>query len=212
VSKTPVSSRHSAALQARPTPVRERLLQSAKKLFAQRGFSQTTTAAIAREAGTSESQLMKHFGSKEELLYAIFADGWERLSFVYAAASVSNAPAESLRVVFELLIRTLHEDRDLRDLLLFEAHRMRSEGDFLVTPGGQQFVEQITHLLGELLAASAARERIAPRAAASALIGMLSGMLRDQVMSERLTGKVSPSEEEIRSMFQLLIRCFGSAG
>lgn len=191
--------------------MRERLLQTAKRLFARSGFSQTTTAAIAREAGTSESQLMKHFGSKEELLFAIFADGWERLGFVYAAASVSNAPAESLRVVFELLIRSLHEDRDLRDLLLFEAHRMRSEGDFLVTPGGQRFVEQITHLLERLLAGSAVGERMTPRAAASALIGMLSGMLRDQVMSERLTGTVSPTEEEIRSMFQLLIRCFGSS-
>ncbi len=54
----------------------DRILRSAKHLFARNGYENTSTVAIAREAGTSESQLMKHFGSKQGLLLAIFDRGW----------------------------------------------------------------------------------------------------------------------------------------
>ena len=40
---------------------RTRLLASGKTLFARLGYEQTSTAAIAREAFTSESQLVRHF-------------------------------------------------------------------------------------------------------------------------------------------------------
>jgi len=61
----------------RPEPDRsasshDRILMAAKQLFASRGYENTSTVAIARLAGTSESQLMKHFGSKEGLLEEIF--------------------------------------------------------------------------------------------------------------------------------------------
>ena len=46
-------------------------LFSGKRLFARNGYENTSTVAIAREAGTSESQLMKHFGSKQGLLAAV---------------------------------------------------------------------------------------------------------------------------------------------
>ncbi|HEX8798622.1 MAG TPA: helix-turn-helix domain-containing protein, partial [Terriglobales bacterium] len=58
----------------------DRILRAAKRLFAQNGYENTSTVAIAREAGTSESQLMKHFGSKQGLLVAIFDRGWTRMN------------------------------------------------------------------------------------------------------------------------------------
>src|SRR5687767_10367410 len=57
----------------------DRLLRSARERFATEGYENATTAAIARQAGTSESQLVKHFGSKEGLLEAIFDEAWTGL-------------------------------------------------------------------------------------------------------------------------------------
>src|SRR5688572_7518797 len=51
-----------------PASSHDRILAAAKHLFATRGYESSSTVAIARAAGTSESQLMKHFGSKEGLL------------------------------------------------------------------------------------------------------------------------------------------------
>ncbi|HTV64269.1 MAG TPA: TetR/AcrR family transcriptional regulator, partial [Bryocella sp.] len=69
-------SANTSAEKASITSSRERILLSAKHLFARNGYENTSTVAIAREAGTSESQLMKHFGSKQGLLAAILDRGW----------------------------------------------------------------------------------------------------------------------------------------
>src|SRR5688572_26966287 len=57
----------------------DRILMSARSLFSSQGYENATTSAIARMAGTSESQLIKHFSSKEGLLAAIFDQSWQRV-------------------------------------------------------------------------------------------------------------------------------------
>ena len=49
---------------------KERLLEAAVKLFAERGFRGASVRAVTEEAGTSVSAANYHFGSKEELLRA----------------------------------------------------------------------------------------------------------------------------------------------
>lgn len=49
----------------------ERLMQSAAKLFAQKGFDGTTTREIVADAGSSLSVLQTHFQSKEGLYQAV---------------------------------------------------------------------------------------------------------------------------------------------
>ena len=187
--------------------VHERLLLSGKKLFAANGFENTTTSAIARDCGTSESQLIKYFQSKEGLLRAIFEDGWGRLAFIFAAASVSKGPEDSLRVIFELIVKALHEDHELRDLMLFEGRRIRSKSsDVLLTDGYFKLVKAVESQAALVLENSSLKDKVSPRAAASALIGMLESMLRDQAIAERQAGKSIPSPEEIRVMFYALIQ------
>ena len=55
---------------------RMRLLNAGKTLFAKNGYEQTSTAAIARESGSSESQLIRYFGGKAGLLEAIFNESF----------------------------------------------------------------------------------------------------------------------------------------
>jgi AcrR family transcriptional regulator len=186
------------------TSVEQRLLQAGKKLFASQGFENATTSGIAREAGTSESQLVKYFGSKEGLLQKIFEDGWMKLNFVYTAASVSNSPVESLRVIFELLVKMLSQDRELRDLMLFEGRRIRGKNsEILLTAGYYRLFDEVTRLLETLLKRTALEQKLRPQVVSCALIGMLESMLRDQAIAERKTGKPDPTSEEIRTMFQV---------
>ena len=50
---------------------REQILQTAVRLFSQRGFKGTTTKQIARAAGVSEAMVFRHFATKDELYGAI---------------------------------------------------------------------------------------------------------------------------------------------
>jgi AcrR family transcriptional regulator len=186
--------------------VDQRLLAAGKKLFASQGFENTTTSAIVREAGTSESQLIKYFGSKEGLLLKIFEQGWHRLNFVYTAASVSTSPTEGLRMIFELFVRMLTEDRELRDLMLFEGRRIRGKNsEILVTSGYHRLCEEVTRILQVVLKGNQLLEQVRPEAVTSALIGMLESMLRDQALVERKTGKQDPTADEIRCMFHVFV-------
>lgn len=53
------------------TDTRNRLIASARELFAERGYQQTTVVDISRNAGLSEAALYEYFQGKEDLLLTI---------------------------------------------------------------------------------------------------------------------------------------------
>lgn len=60
--------------QARAQATRARIIDAAAALFLASGYGPTTTAAIARAAGTSEASVFAVFGSKADLLVAVVRD------------------------------------------------------------------------------------------------------------------------------------------
>ncbi|HYX53463.1 MAG TPA: helix-turn-helix domain-containing protein [Candidatus Limnocylindrales bacterium] len=192
----------------KPVPVRDRLLQAAKILFSIHGFENTSTALIARQANTSESQLIKHFGSKEGLLESIFEDGWRNLDFIAQAIKVLPSPADKLRMTFELVLQALERDQALKELMLFEGRRIRkasSGADILVTGGYLRFSTTVEQIISEMLPGSPLAEKLSPAALASALIGMFESMLRDQVLARRLGHPATSTPEEVRTVFELFV-------
>ncbi|MGE5284140.1 MAG: TetR/AcrR family transcriptional regulator [Actinomycetota bacterium] len=53
------------------------ILATASRLFAEKGYSQTTTAEIAREAKVAEGTLYHHFGSKDGIFLTLFDETME---------------------------------------------------------------------------------------------------------------------------------------
>ncbi len=192
----------------KPVPVRDRLLQGAKILFSIHGFENTSTAAIARQANTSESQLIKHFGSKEGLLESIFEEGWRNLDFIGQAIKVLPSPADKLRMTFELVLQALERDQALKELMLFEGRRIRkasSGADILVTGGYLRFSTTVEQIITEMLPGTTLAEKISPAALASAMIGMFESMLRDQVLARRMGHPPISTPEEVRGIFELFV-------
>ena len=52
-------------------PRREQILRAAEKIFAEKGFQETTISDIVKGAGLSEPTLYEYFSSKEEILFTI---------------------------------------------------------------------------------------------------------------------------------------------
>src|SRR5690348_11965361 len=100
---------------------RERMLQAAKTLFAKEGYENASTSHIARMAGSSESQLIKHFGGKQGLLEAILDQGWQSITeqLNQALAFAAN-PVAKLGILASTTISALERDPDLKMLLLLE--------------------------------------------------------------------------------------------
>lgn len=60
--------------------VAQRIMRAAKRLFFTRGYADTSLRAIAKEAGTSESGVLRLYQSKNGLLRAVYASCWAEIN------------------------------------------------------------------------------------------------------------------------------------
>lgn len=188
----------------------DRILQSGRKLFAEDGYENTTTSAIARRAGTSESQLIKHFGSKEGLLEAIFDDAWKRMASGFQSVHDGTAhPMERLRGLIDLMMATLEQDPELQTLMLLEGRRIRKHGHMvLLTHGFLKVLGAVDALLSEMGEAGQLRSDLHPQAVRSALVGAFEGLLRDRLLAERAGFPAAYDGTEMRQAFRAVLECF----
>lgn len=192
---------------------RDRILLAGKEFFATHGYENTSTAAIARAAQTSESQIIKHFGSKEGLLEAIFEDGWTRIADAFGAIEYLPSPSAKLQALAGLILTKLEEDAQLKQLFLLEGRRIRKEGHMvLVTKGYLNLIGTIDGLLTEMRKAGHLRPELHVEGVRSAIVGMMEGLLRDKILSARAGYPASFSSEDIRKLFLHVLQSFSTRG
>jgi AcrR family transcriptional regulator len=189
-----------------PESSRDRLLRSGKHLFATRGYENTSTITIARAAGTSESQLMKHFGSKDGLLEAIFEHGWQQMAAHLEAVRQMDDPLEKLRALLFGTMEALDRDIEMKELMLMESRRIRKQGNqVLLTSGFIEFMKLVDSVLRDMRDRGQLRPELKPEALRSAIIGLTEGMLRDEMLSQRM-GYTSPfNGQDMRAVMAVLI-------
>ena len=187
----------------------ERILHAAKLLFAEHGFENTSTISIARHAQTSESQIVKHFGTKEGLLEAIFEDGWKHIGQAFGAIEYLPSPGSKLQALVGLILTKLEEDDKLKQLFLLEGRRVRREGRMiLMTQGFLQLVKIVDRLLKEMRDLGQLRSDLHLEGIRSALIGMMEGLLRDRMLASRIPYSASFNAEDIRKLFLHVLNSF----
>lgn len=80
----------------------EQLLASARRLITKKGYRETTTDEIARNAGLTKGALYYHFSSKEDILFTLVRQVTDaNLAQVEEAFSRPGAPAGILRNLLE---------------------------------------------------------------------------------------------------------------
>ena len=105
--------------QVKKDAVRQALLQAGRQLFLQQGYAETQMAAIAKQAGTSKSNIYKYFGSKFELLMALY-EPWLRHRVQLLATDVLAQPQpKRLRVFVRIFLEDIpQEDEGFANLLM----------------------------------------------------------------------------------------------
>ena len=194
-----------------PASSHDRILFAGKRLFARNGYENTSTVAIAREAGTSESQLMKHFGSKQGLLAAVLDHGWMKILRRVQATQGSDSLQQRLLAALEAMVIELENDPELKELVALEAHRVRKDGrDVLVSSGYRQFSELIASLLADMRERKLIRGDVNLDAMRAGLIGLADGLVREQVVAGRSDAPANYSFDDIRKMLEVLVPAFGA--
>lgn len=165
---------------------RERILRAAKHLFADQGYEGTSTMSIARAIGTSETQILRKFGSKEGLLEAILDADWELIRHkLLQADNTSSSPMQRLKMLLTQVVCHMDKDHELKKLMAAEFGRIRPKQghDILVTRGYLRSAAILDELFEEMQRTGRLRPDMPPHTARSALFGIMANMWRDQLQA-----------------------------
>lgn len=180
------------------------------RLFAQRGFLHTSTAQVAREAGTSESQLIKHFGSKEGLLEAIFDETWRAMNVEVATLTMAaGEPAAGIRALMRFVLARFEQQPELQRLMLFEGRRMRAHGR-AVSAGFRQFIDRLDSLLRQARKRGQLHQPLPVPVIRSLLIGAFEGLVRDRILANDSAYPAHYTGRDVQRAMDLLIDTFVS--
>ncbi|MEU3724999.1 TetR/AcrR family transcriptional regulator [Streptomyces sp. NPDC031705] len=159
---------------SRPTP--ERLLDAAEALMRTVGLANTTTKAIAREAGCSEAALYKHYANKEELFVRVLLERTPNAGPLMAALTAEpggGGVEEALAGIARHASLFYAEAMPMAASLFAEpALLMRHrEGIQEIGTGPHVVLDALEGRLRRELAAGRLRDGADPRAAAQLLLG-----------------------------------------
>ena len=172
---------------------RQLISDTARRLFAERGFEGVTVADVAREADVSEGTVFNYFPTKEDLVYGRMETFEEDM-----LKAIRSRPAgESIRAAFGRFILQprgflASKDEDAtRELLAIS--RVIAESPALLARE-RQILERYTRALAGLIAEETGKEAgdVEPRVAANALIGAHRALL-EYVRRQILAGEPVPS-------------------
>jgi AcrR family transcriptional regulator len=126
---------------------RERLIKAAGVLFAERGYADSSVAAIGEAANASRGLVNHHFGSKENLLWAVIEDHireWEQEvvapaiagkrgldalhAMIFAHLQLAHERPEALLLLYRLMGEALDPRKGLADQFNEMHHRWRAQG------------------------------------------------------------------------------------
>lgn len=104
---------------------RERLLEAAEAVFAQKGYYETAIDEIVKQSSTSKGSVYFHFPSKENLFLAVMDHLGNRLiQRVEQAIDHQSEPQERLETALNTTLETLTKHKTLAKLLLIKGYSM----------------------------------------------------------------------------------------
>jgi TetR/AcrR family fatty acid metabolism transcriptional regulator len=181
---------------------RRQILRAAITVFARSGYHTSRVSDVAKEAGVAYGLVYHYFGSKEDLLEAIFRRTWSRMLEAVEEVELGDAPArEQLTAVARIVLGAWPLDPDLVRVLVREVARSPQLG---------REVDEIAHAFQALeRLVSRGQERgelrtdVEPRLAAWILYGALEEILTGWVF-ERLPAGDDDVERAVQAVSVLL--------
>lgn len=161
--------------------IRDRILDAARRVYAQHGFRGATTRLIAIEAGVNEVSLFRTFGSKA----ALFQDLMRAVAEASPVPKLPDEPQAPERELTAWVRATLEQMRDMRSILRKAIGEMEERPDAAATAcEGPHCAGQILHdYVGHLAEAGLAEPAGDPETPVAMLMSTMWGdaMCRDMM-------------------------------
>ena len=157
-------------------PIEERIVRTAERLFAQRGFASTGMRAIAKAAQVSIGAIYHHFKSKEDILERIIRDELDRRRQALAELKRAGLPLkDQIQKIVEMHFALLKDKRNSARLFFRERFDPSPSLRARIQDLYDEVANFIADVIGEGIAAGEIRP-CQPLVTAYAILGMMEAI------------------------------------
>ena len=165
---------------------RARILESAVKVFAEKGFFGATVAEVARAAGVADGTIYLYFKSKDELLLTLFDEKMGELARLASEAIAGAKTADArLRRLILLHLKVVEDNPQLASVLILE---LRQSSTFLKDYDKSRlsnYLDLIGKVVKDGQAAREFRGDVSPQTVRRALFGALDELALGWLLAGR---------------------------
>ena len=138
----------STTVEARRAQKRERILDSAAKIFAEKGFYHAKISEIARDAGVADGTIYLYFKNKDDILITVFEESVGDIirSFRESLERIAN-PSEKIRAFARLHLDMVEKKPNVAAVLQLE---LRQSNKFIKEYAGSSVADYL-NLIREIL-------------------------------------------------------------
>lgn len=187
---------------------RDQIVQAALKIIGEKGVGSLRTAAIAREVGTSEANLYRHFKNKE-MIYSAAVDHVRDMITrnIEMAFSGGASPLAKLKRFFALQIGLMERNSGIpRFMFSEELHRYR-----VMRKNILQTMYAVSNTLGSLIRdgqkAGSLRKDIDAKTTSLMLIGIVQGLTFRWSLSEFSFSLAAEGKKTWRNFEKCIASC-----
>ncbi|ARU59767.1 hypothetical protein CBW65_00910 [Tumebacillus avium] len=188
--------------------VKTRILDAAKRLFAEKGFEATSVRQICEEAGANVALVSYHFGGKEKLLFALLDSAFPGPE-MYAEIDVIADPVERISRYVEGFLRWSEQECDVQKILMQEI-MLKSDRHHLLG----QYPLAFWQRLRDTLAEGQAQGQFRFRSLKTAMLQMMGALLYPKMVPQFVLDLFEPEdltlEEQIRAKQQYILLGLGA--
>ena len=154
---------------------RQAIIEAARKIFAMKGYEDTTIAEIAEDAGIAVGTVYLYFGNKRDIYTSVSLDWAVSLAAVFEDPTIAALPAEQVpRAMIEATFRICRQDSDMMSLFQVD---IQSEEEIQKHKAAD---ELITGILDNFFRQAIAQGQLAPfdtEAYTKVIFGMVHSVL-----------------------------------
>lgn len=197
--------------QDRAIRTRAALVDAAKSEFSERGYASATAKSIAERAGVSTGSFYQYFRDKDQVLYELASERYERVSGLMATrvASGGTEPRASASLDAELrghvnelvaIVIAFHREDPGLHAVLTERRHADPELDKMTSDAEASLVTRIAAMLRMLGRGDGDVEALA-----FVLFGMVEGAVHSHVLGKPLVSDKRLIDALVRSLVRLIV-------
>jgi TetR/AcrR family fatty acid metabolism transcriptional regulator len=165
---------------------RQKILTSAIRVFAKKGFYNTRIKEIAKLASVADGTIYLYFKNKDDILISIFDDRMDKLNEKMEEISHGDmTSSDKIRQIIELQLGNLRGHRDLAEVITIN---LRQSNRFLkqyAAPRFNRYLDIMARIIKEGQDKGEFTSDLPARVLATSLFGALDGLMLTWVLGSR---------------------------